>query len=419
MKTKIKFSVILLFLSALIFAACGGEGGGGLGDKPVINDDRSISAGAYHSMIVRGGIMYVCGLNDYYQLGRLIDEDFQNKALFLDDVSENNGGGTPVDVHWTMVSAGGYHTMAIGDFYDHNVDRRVNSSLWGWGQHSMWQTPYSFELDYVLPSREFSDTKWIEVSAGEYHSLAISKDHVIWAHGYNYYSQVGDLAWIEDEGMNSNWIAVSAGKRHSMAIKIGGSLWGWGDNAYNQLGIIDADPLVHRYSIPVQVDSGHTWKSVSAGAFHTAAITTNGELYAWGGTAHTYEYLGDGTRYGKETPVRIGTDSDWKTVSVGYDHTVALKTDGRLFIWGPNQYGQLGIGSSDVNHYETSPVEVTPGHTWMLADAGDYFTIAMKDSGAVWAWGINSYGQLGNGTYDWAIEPVKMIFVGNGVVVGP
>ena len=86
------------------------------------------------------------------------------------------------------------------------------------------------------------------------------------------------------------------------------------------------------------------------------AIKTDGTLFAWG--LNTYGQLGDGTYEDKTQPTMIGTDNDWAFVSAGHGHTLALKTDGTIYAWGSNQEGELGDGSA----WQTSPVFISSGH---------------------------------------------------------
>ena len=83
---------------------------------------------------------------------------------------------------------------------------------------------------------------------------------------------------------------------------------------------------------------------ISAGAYHTVALKTDGTLWAWG--YNNYGGLGDGTTAHKSSPVQIGTATDWAQISAGDYHTVALKTDGTLWAWGYNNYGGLGDGTT-------------------------------------------------------------------------
>ena len=142
---------------------------------------------------------------------------------------------------------------------------------------------------------------------------------------------------------DSKWIAVSAGFNHTLAIKEDGSLWGWGWNSKGQLGSSVADFYVDFTEEPVQV-SAEQWAAVSAGDEFTIGLKADGSLWAWG--RNDLGQLGDGSVADKFIPTRVGSDT-WLAAAAGTDHVVAIKADGSLWAWGGNQYGELGNGSSD------------------------------------------------------------------------
>ena len=141
---------------------------------------------------------------------------------------------------------------------------------------------------------------------------------------------------------------------------------------------------------PVEIGTDDDWAYVSTGLYHTVAIKTDGTLWAWGSNA--YGQLGDDTNINRSVPTRIGTDDDWAYVSAGLYHTVAIKTDGTLWAWGNNEYGQLGDGTEDDSN---EPVQIGDDEDWEYVSAGRYHTTAIKDDGTLWSWGSNVYGQLG------------------------
>ena len=128
---------------------------------------------------------------------------------------------------------------------------------------------------------------------------------------------------------------------------------------------------------PTQVGSGTDWASVSAGAYHTVAVRTDGTLWAWGWNA--YGQLGTGDYTSFNAPTQVGTGTDWASVSAGYLHTVAVKADGTLWAWGYNYYGQLGLGDTvDRN----TPTQVGTETDWASASASSYVhTVAVKTTG--------------------------------------
>ena len=139
--------------------------------------------------------------------------------------------------------------------------------------------------------------------------------------------------------------------------------------------------------------SAQCWKSVASGGPHIVAVTTDGALYSWG--YNYYGQLGDGTNVNKKTPTRIGSDNDWKTVATGYYFTLAIKTDGSLWAWGDNQFGQLGDGTTI---RRLTPVRIGTDTDWKSLHTTSVNTIAIKNNGSMWGWGRNQFGELGNGT---------------------
>ena len=138
------------------------------------------------------------------------------------------------------------------------------------------------------------------------------------------------------------------------------------------------------------------WQTVSAGQHHTLAIKTDGTLWSWG--RNTYGQLGDGTNTDKNIPTQVGSDNNWSSISAGgidyLDFSLAIKTDGTLWAWGRNNEAQLGNG----NYTSTNtPIQIGNSADWTSISAGGNFSIAIKTNGTLWTWGLNNYGQLGLG----------------------
>ncbi|WP_224998621.1 putative Ig domain-containing protein [Cesiribacter sp. SM1] len=164
-------------------------------------------------------------------------------------------------------------------------------------------------------------------------------------------------------------------------------LFGWGLNDKGQLA-----KGVQQAKQPANVAVGTSWSVISTHEFHSLGIKTDGTLWAWG--RNNYGQLGDGTYTEQITPVQIGVDSDWKIVSTGAHHTVAIKKDGTLWAWGFNQSGELGDGT---NISKITPVQTSTDTDWLMISVGAYHTVALKNDGTLWAWGDNTAGRLGNG----------------------
>ena len=126
---------------------------------------------------------------------------------------------------------------------------------------------------------------------------------------------------------------------------------------------------------------------------HTVAVRTDGTLWAWGG--NNYGQLGDGTTTNRTRPEQSAPRRNWASVAAGGSHTVAIRTDGTLWAWGWNAYGQLGDGATT---NRANPVSVGTATTWASVAAGEVHTVAVRTNGMLWAWGANGSGQLGDGT---------------------
>lgn len=146
-------------------------------------------------------------------------------------------------------------------------------------------------------------------------------------------------------------------------------------------------------------------RSIAAGDGQTLAVRNDGTLWAWG--LNQYGQVGVGTTNSVLQPVQIGTDANWRTVSegAGANHSLAIREDGTLWAWGDNRFGQLGLGH--INEvYE--PVRVGTNANWESVAAGWRHTLALRTDGTLWAFGDNRFGQLGTGTTNNVHEPEQV-----------
>ena len=173
------------------------------------------------------------------------------------------------------------------------------------------------------------------------------------------------------------------------AIQSDHSLWCWGQNTVGELGLGN----YYQWESPMKVGSATDWEAVSAGGSHACAMKSNGTLWCWG--SNYYGGLGDGTTTHRTSPVQIGTATNWAQMSLGDAHSCGLQTDGTLWCWGRNDFNQVGDGTTT---QRTSPVPVGTGANWSQLTAGDGHSCAIQNDNTLWCWGRNHAGQLGDGT---------------------
>ena len=136
-----------------------------------------------------------------------------------------------------------------------------------------------------------------------------------------------------------------------------------------------------------------SWASISGGWSHSAGLKTDGSLWTWG--LNSYGQLGNGRSASCSTPAMVGRGTNWAKVAVGGAHTLALEKDGSLWAWGANGTGQLGNGG---NQHAYAPVKIMPESRWKEITAGKSHSLGIQMDGSLWAWGRNAEGQLGDGT---------------------
>ena len=156
------------------------------------------------------------------------------------------------------------------------------------------------------------------------------------------------------------------------------------------------DGTVTDRNTPTDASGGTTsWSAITAGGDHTLALRSNGTLWAWGDNeAGQSGWIGvhDDNR---STPAQIGSATNWSAIAGGASHSLGLKSNGTLWAWGDNSYMQLGDGT-DSNR--STPTQIGSATNWTSISVGEYHSVALKSNGTLWAWGDNSVSQLGDGT---------------------
>ncbi len=320
------------------------------------------------------GQLFAFGSNYYGQLGLGHDEERYTPTQAL------------IGQKVKAVSAGDGHTMVITEDGQLFTFGWNNKGQLGLGHNDNKNTP-------ALVERISGKVK--AVSAGGFHTMVITEDGQLLAFGGN---RNGQLGLDDNDARNTptpvpipgKVKAISAGSYHTMVITEDGRLYAFEDNNVGQLGLGHNDDK----NTPIQVPIAGKVKAVSAGVGHTMVITENGRLFAFGWNNRGQLGLGDNDN--KNTPTLVERiPGRVKAVSAGVWYTMVITEDGQLLAFGFNGFGELGLGDYTKRNIPTL-VERIPGKVKAVS-AGDDHTMVVTEDGRLFAFGGNNDGQLGLG----------------------
>jgi alpha-tubulin suppressor-like RCC1 family protein len=322
-------------------------------------------------------------------------------------VTINSVEDAPVISLYPNIAAGDKHTIAL------NAD----GTVWAWGNNDHGQLGDGSLINRSTPVKVSSLTDVVEVATGDSFSVALKDDGSVWAWGWNAYGMVGndstDDALMPTQvlgqsgvGYLTNVVSIDCGNHYVLAVKSDGSVWSWGCNASGKLG----DGTFNERHTPVQVlgEEGSGYLTgiimVAAGDSHSLALDGNGNVWAWG--TNFLGQLGIGKTNTNETePVRVENLAHVKAIAAGKEHSIALKNNGTVWAWGVDHNGQLGDGLWDIKYI---PARVNNLNNVISISAGGNTSAVLKSDGTAWAFGSNSHGQLGNGSMIDERTPIQL-----------
>jgi alpha-tubulin suppressor-like RCC1 family protein len=298
---------------------------------------QAVAAGGYHAAALRtDGSVWAWGNNNYGQLGI----GFVHVGFSIPRPVPGLSGVK-------AISAGYIHTAALSS----------KGEVWGWGQ-----TPAKAD---VKPALVLGLSHVRSIAAGSDFNLALKEDGTVWSWGGNRAGQLG----LGQRGLYqttparvaalTDVVAVSAGYLHGLALRSDGTVWAWGSNAYDQLGTgtYPQGPVAIP-GLPATPNGAKDVKGIVAGAYNSAVVYRNGEVWAWG--SNLSGQLSDATVQSASAPRRIATLAPAAAVSIGDDFLVVLQPDGTLVAMGSNRKGQLGNGTT-LDSAMPSPVRQAGG----------------------------------------------------------
>lgn len=265
----------------------------------------------------------------------------------------------------------------------------------------------------------------VQVAAGINGSAALAMDGTVWMWGSNQQGILGDDSTAQypiyrpAPGPVPNLqgiVSVSAGWNQMLALRSDGRVFVWGSNSYGEIAQVSSTNYV---SHPVELQTIPPALGVFAGKTFSFATTLSGSAYGWG--ANESGQLGTGTTVSPlYSPATVANLTNVIEMDGGVKHTVALTNDGRVWTFGDNQYGQLGVSSGVTSRATPAALPPFSLATITSVSAGYYYTLALANNGTVYGWGHDSKGQLGNGqsgsgTYLFA--PVQVLSLTNAAAI--
>jgi alpha-tubulin suppressor-like RCC1 family protein len=279
-------------------------------------------------------------------------------------------------------------------------------SLIGWGDASYGKLGNNVEGVFESPVQVATDiSTWtrLSLSSSAEHFGAIKTDGTLHMWGRNQHGQIGNnttdnISSPIQLGTDTNWDKISASYNKTVASKTDGTLWSWGFNyPYGELG---NNNIYHKSSPVMIMSSGGTWTSVALGYDFGLAVRNDGKLYGWG--RNSYGQLGIDNTVGKSSVVQIGISTNWSKVTAGSFHALAIKTDGSVWVWGKNADSQLGI-----NQYgnRSSPVQLGSATDWIKISAGGNTSLGIRSGGNIYGWGDGTNGNISYGVNNIRSQP--------------
>ncbi|MQY14334.1 hypothetical protein SRB5_44980 [Streptomyces sp. RB5] len=308
----------------------------------------------------------------------------------------------PDGVRLTAIEAGTYFGLGLTS----------EGKVLAWGQNNAGQLGDGTMTDHrtPMPVDLPADATIVAIAAGSMHGLALASDGRLFAWGNNDRGQLGDGSVINrltpvevDLPPGTTVTQLAAGLSHTLALTSVGEVLAWGGNDRGQLG--DGTVTEHHVPTPVDLASGITVTEIAAGDIHSLAVTSEGEALAWGYNAGGQ--LGDGSATDRRvpTPVHLPSGTVVTGIAGGSSHSLAVTSTGDVLTWGYNLYGQLGDDST-ANQFLPVQALLPPGVTATAVGAGMFHSLARTSDGRLLAWGENFYGGLGDGTYVQSGVPV-------------
>lgn len=410
----------LAFLGlASSLGACG-DNGTGPSDGP-LNDAtgalllESIALGSRHSCgLTPEGKAYCWGKNESGRLG--------------DGTTTNRSSPVAVagDLTFEVLEAGGAHTCGITS----------DDATYCWGWNDQGRLGDGTTADRTVPARVAGDPKFVTLSLGAGYSCGLTAAGDTYCWGSNRWGQFGDDKVVVGgacalrepahpldvvprpyctspvpAALGLTPSTLGSGGGHTCGLALDGRVYCWGLNAWGQVG----DSTTTDRFTPVPVASDLRYDDLSAGGSYACALGAEGALDCWGPLPTQYMNGGSPAPgesiFGPTIPQPVAPELRFQSVAVGADVACGITDDGAAHCWGDHLHGALGDGTMrDRNNPNDrprmAPQAVLGGHKFRIVAAAAYRACGLTAEGVAYCWGLNDFGQLGDGTTRDRSEPV-------------
>ena len=357
---------------------------------------KQMALGNEHTLILTSNNkLYVSGNNQYGQLG-LGDNE---KRSTLTEVSSDYYNNKTIK----QIAAGVNHSLILTEDGEVYAFGRNDKGQLGLGDRNDRNVPTK------LNSSNYDNKKIIQVSIGAAHSLILTEDGKIYSFGDNSTGQLGlgnVLGKIVPTKIDSSHygnkkiVQVIAGGAHSFILTEDGEVYAFGNNGFGRLGLGDSNIR----KVPTKIDSSHYGNKkivqVIAGGAHSFVITEDNDIYVFGYNGNGQLGLNDTVN--RDIPTKLdSTNYDNKTITqitAGGYHTLIRTTDGEVYAFGNNGFGQLGLGD---NEKRLVPIKLDSANydnkSVVQIAAGGFHSAILTSNSKIYTFGQNNFGQLGLG----------------------
>ena len=385
------------------------------------NNIVAISSGLTHNLLLTSeGDVWAWGSNSYGECG-------------------TNSSDEPVYVLKPVkVSISNIKAIATGNKF--SVVLKDDGTVWTWGDNNNGELGIGITDNdsHSIPTQVEGLPKIKSISANRGLIMALAEDGTVFTWGRNEWGQLGDGKLLPHPDSNNNiewgmWqsqnrsypdrvvnlsgvVIISSGGTSALALKDDGTIWVWGQNsAIMGLSADIATGNEIGTSIPVLAQKIDNIKSIIDMGSNVLVLKRDGTVLGWGldingilgqsegGVQSGYQFI--------YTPTQIQGLSNVISITGGFTHAAALRNDGAVWTWGGDYSGQLGDNSAASTTGSKIPYEV-PIQNITLLSAGSLYTIALSSDGNLWAWGADDYGQLGDkstGNEFYITVPTKVV----------